>query len=219
MLANLDGQLLAAGVSQQEIELMTNREKRDLLRAFADSSQPEVPSSDEDEFQRVLALSLSESQTVVPFVLSIGRPRRLAADDIAAAEGGHPDVASMERVRRNLVSGMARFGSLHRQSYSAEIQKMARALPAAPSADGIRVALLLPNGQRVARTFDRRQTAEDVYMWCAAADSMAKDFVRPGDFVIVTGDGTEFDPAAAIGEQVGEEDRVLLNVRVLPIEN
>jgi hypothetical protein len=97
-----------------------------------------------------------------------------------------------------------------RPSHTAEIQKIARALPAPPAADGVRVALLLPSGHRVARGFARWQSAEDVDMWCAAADTMLRDFIRPGEFVILAGGGSELDPV--------EVDRILLNVRVLPID-
>jgi hypothetical protein len=222
MSANLDDQLLAAGVSRDEIDAMTHREKRDLLQAFANSSQQQRQSSDDDEFQRVHALSLSESQpsseTLPPAIISIDCPRGLVTDEIAAASAGHANVPALERSRRELVSGLVRFPSLQRPSYSAEIQKLSRALPAPPVASGVRVALLLPSGQRIARSFARGQRAEDVYMWCAAADAMVKDFIRPGDFVIVAGDGRELDPAASIGQQV-EGERVLLNVRVLPIED
>jgi hypothetical protein len=145
--------------------------------------------------------------------LKVSNFRRLATFEETRRAEGVPDYAALQALWRSIVQDIAVYAALERVRYAQQIQSAVKDLgPEAPS--GIVLAVLLPCGTRITRTFAQGAPASAVYIWCAADEKMIRDMARPGTFVIVRADGVALRPAVAIGEQLTDA-RVLLNVRFI----
>jgi hypothetical protein len=189
----------------------------------AGMSEADVSRMPADERSTVLAMLYESAGRAAPPrappepaerpALRVANFRRLATFEETRRAEGAADYAALQALWRAVVQELAVYAAFERVRYAQQIQSAVRDLgPEAPY--GTVVAVLLPCGARITRTFAQGAPASAVYIWCAADEKMIRDMARPGTFVIVKADGVALRPALAIGEQLAEP-RALLNARFI----
>jgi hypothetical protein len=205
-----------AGMTEKEVSGMSSDQKRSVLAMLYESTGRELPPSpDNDSFtaspdpiRQSRSPDLQGTQ-----VLNKATFLRLPSYDEARRAEGVFDYAALQALWRSVVEELSVFPAIERIRYSQQIQAAVKELgPESPH--GIVIAVLLPSGMRITRTFGFDSPASMVYIWCAGDEKMIKDMAKPGTFVILKRDGIALRPRETVRNQLSEP-RVLLNVRLI----
>jgi hypothetical protein len=208
-----------ADVTQDESEDVIENPLGTQVRTRAETSRMNNGMDEQEAVRAAIAASLSEADVqssamdaIIPKQLDLINMRRVVTDEGCAIVEQCVDIPSLHAFWRDLVSELAIYGQYERTRYSQLIQSAVKEL-SNEIRNGVLIAVLLPNGARIARTFDKSVCGKDVYIWCAGDERMVRDMIKPGTFVIIFANGKAIRPARALGEQI-QGNRILLNTRL-----
>jgi hypothetical protein len=210
--ARYSREFLEAGMKESEVRSMSSEEKQNLLGLLFESAGRARPDLT-DATPAAPATALPTRDPEPQATLRIDKFLCLASPESARRAEGVRNYAALCNLWRAVVEELAVFRAGDWIQYRHEIQAAVKELEAEPR-DGILVALILPTGARISRTFSREARAADVYIWCAGEAKMIKSMAKPGTFVILSANGNALRPSAPLGSQL-TQPRVLMNVRII----
>lgn len=76
------------------------------------------------------------------------------------------------------------------------------------------MAILLHTGDRITNIFDYEDNGSVIYYWAASQDSMIRDDIKPGHFIVIKSNGDEIFPDLPIKYHINEK-QILSNIRLL----
>jgi hypothetical protein len=184
----------SAGFSRREVIEMRPAQRRDTLALLLASTDCAFRHRDDAPQPRHRKVPSGASG------LSVRRFRRLGSlSEAASAENVAAD--GLIAHWHHIVADLSAFDAPGRICYAQQIRAACRELGPEPDR-GIAVAVLVPSGARISRAFAPDAPGDALYVWCAGDETMVKEMVRPGTFVIVAASGK----AIRVG---------LLNVRLI----
>ena len=149
--------------------------------------------------------SIRNSQPSQPYVY-----KHVKNDTELAAERGLDSVNELIKYRMSIVSSLiipegSRYSDQLNQLYRTEIEEVN---------SGFFIAVNLPDGKRIQKYFRKDKLISTVYIWCAKQDSLLKDNIKLGHFILINFDGQEMDPSLQIST-ITDNNRILLFLRIL----
>ena len=136
--------------------------------------------------------------------------RHVKNDSELVRERGLESINQLNKYRMSIVSSLiipegTRYSDQLTQLYRSEIQDIS---------SGHFVAVNLPDGKRIQKYFHKDKLISTLYIWCAKQDSLMKDNIKLGHFILINFDGMEMDPTQPI-YTITSENRILLFLRIL----
>jgi hypothetical protein len=155
-----------AGMTEEEVSRMSLDQKQSVLAILYESTGREWPPSSNDSSLPPTPELISQSRSPShPGVLrlNVATFLRLPSYDETRRAECVLNYAALQELWRSVVEELAVFPAIDRIHYSQQIQAAVKELgPESPT--GIVIALLLPNGMRITRTFGCDSPASMVYI-------------------------------------------------------
>jgi hypothetical protein len=151
-----------AGMTEEEVSRMSLDQKQSILAMLYESTGREFPPSQDDSSFTPSPDLLRQSRPAVQ-VLNPATFLRLPSSDKTRRAEGVLNYGALQDLWRSIVEELAVFHAVERIRYSQQIQTAVKELgPESPN--GIVIAVLLPNGMRITRTFGFDELGSMVYI-------------------------------------------------------
>lgn len=207
------------GIPESEINSMSNEEFKNMVVVFGESygkSFEEIKQKCDTKSATLAAYQSSGGLTsqvypnIPPEVFINREIMKVKSDNEIMEERNMRSPQQFSKNRQKLVKSLA---INEDKRYSDTIHLLSSNLPKQPNG-GVRIAVILHNGVRITRNFAREEKTELVYIWAAANDSVIKDQVKLGSFVLIDRLGNEKDPEKTLAD-VTEQKRELWFLRII----
>lgn len=216
--------LLNAGFSESEILRLPNEEFKNLIQELASahgSNFDEIKSNLEAQYKQSglnlddLKSSNNQSYTtnyefISPEDFIRKDIRVVKSDNDILEERNMRSTTQLAKKRLNIVKSLI---VEDEKKYAETVNQLYNNLPK-PPISGIKLSVILHDGQRIHRIFEREDKVESVYIWIAANRSVIKDQVKLGYFILIDINGNEKDPEQTIGKLV-KQNRELWFLRII----
>ena len=135
--------------------------------------------------------------------------KHIKNDKDIVRERGFEDLNQLNQYRLSLVRSLIPVGA----RYSDVLNQLAKE-HLTDIKSGFLVAVNLQDGKRIQKYFHKDHLNRELYIWCAKQDSLIRDKIQLGQFILMKYDGEEIDPTQQMST-LSNENRIHLFLRVL----